>query len=86
MPYTIRNRDTLLIQRMQIDQAGELYKIKRYDLVQFLALLGGLLFFVSRAIHYLISPLQAHSFKMQALKNLYYARTSRRDLFTERDV
>ena len=67
MPSTDDNLETYMIQKIQIDTNGVLYKVKRYDILQICGLLGGLFFFVSRVVSSLIAPIQAHSFRMHAL-------------------
>lgn len=73
-PY---NSETILAQKISLSGEGFEYLKEYHSFIDFLALMGGVTYSTYCLIGMLIGPIQRHSYKMRAIKRLYFARSEK---------
>lgn len=68
-----------------LDQTGIAHSRRKYGLFDLLGDLGGVTEVIMIFFGFIFYPISEHSFVIKAAKKLFYARTTRNDVFVQKD-
>ena len=75
------NSNILLNQKLSLSGEGFQFRKEFHSYIDFLAFMGAVFYSIYSLISLLIGPIQRHSYKLRAIKRLYFARGDSKDIF-----
>lgn len=78
---SFKDGDVLLTQTLSLTADGQQYHRRIYSVFHAMAFVGGLGYVLMSIFSFFLTPCAAYSFRMRALKRLYFARTSDLGIF-----